>query len=524
LDDSSNKIISGQYVFDRDNGGVLVIPSGTSFPSEPEPKELFWRTDENKLYRRNDGDTAWDALTSAVSLHGSTHENGGSDEISVAGLSGLLADNQNPTSHASSHQNGGGDEISVAGLSGELADDQPPKAHAIDGAKHTGSLAHSALSGITATDHHNNANDPTSDEKAALGNAPNALSSSNPVTDKSYVDALVEGLQWLAPVKDKDTLTPPGDPDTGDRYLIDGTGTGAWSGHDGEVAEYNGSGWDFTEPTDGTTVNVQDEDTPYTQTEASSPWVWVQSGGATAIHGNEKHSPSMLTVGSNRSDTNLDILTDGDQDDDVDQFHLHIRRDKSKMYFWDDFIGSDFLVWWVTNVSGTGSLVSIPQGEYIGGQALIRSGNGVGRNATLGWDSQYYVSAGKHLMFEGRLKIYNTTVGAYTEIGFGNWSSGAEVIYFSRDGSSNWYANTVSGGNSTSQDTGVATDTNWHIFKIDCISANEVKFYIDGVLKTTITTNIPTVGLQSFTYQETTSTGANRDLLLDWIELVGDRA
>ena len=35
-------------------------------------------------------------------------------------------------SHAAGHQNGGGDEISVAGLSGELADAQPPKAHAID--------------------------------------------------------------------------------------------------------------------------------------------------------------------------------------------------------------------------------------------------------------------------------------------------------------------------------------------------------------------------------------------------------
>jgi len=32
-------------------------------------------------------------------------------------------------SHASRHQNGGGDEISVAGLSGELADPQPPKSH-----------------------------------------------------------------------------------------------------------------------------------------------------------------------------------------------------------------------------------------------------------------------------------------------------------------------------------------------------------------------------------------------------------
>ena len=38
--------------------------------------------------------------------------------------------------HASNHENGGSDEISVAGLSGELADDQPPKTHAIGGVKH----------------------------------------------------------------------------------------------------------------------------------------------------------------------------------------------------------------------------------------------------------------------------------------------------------------------------------------------------------------------------------------------------
>jgi|GEM_PF-5547385 len=35
-----------------------------------------------------------------------------------------LSDSRTPTTHASSHENGGGDEISVAGLSGELADDQ----------------------------------------------------------------------------------------------------------------------------------------------------------------------------------------------------------------------------------------------------------------------------------------------------------------------------------------------------------------------------------------------------------------
>ena len=35
-----------------------------------------------------------------------------------------------PAAHKASHENDGDDEISVAGLSGELADDQPPKSHA----------------------------------------------------------------------------------------------------------------------------------------------------------------------------------------------------------------------------------------------------------------------------------------------------------------------------------------------------------------------------------------------------------
>lgn len=56
--------------------------------------------------------------------HAPSHENSGSDEINVAGLSGLLADDQNPVNHATDHEDTGGDEISVAGLSGLLADPQ----------------------------------------------------------------------------------------------------------------------------------------------------------------------------------------------------------------------------------------------------------------------------------------------------------------------------------------------------------------------------------------------------------------
>jgi hypothetical protein len=80
----------------------------------------------------------------APNLHASSHEDGGTDELDLTGMSGLLATAQTPTTHASSHQNGGADEISVAGLSGLLADAQTALQHALDS-----TTRHSALSDNT---------------------------------------------------------------------------------------------------------------------------------------------------------------------------------------------------------------------------------------------------------------------------------------------------------------------------------------------------------------------------------------
>ena len=56
---------------------------------------------------------AWvDSGTPAA--HASTHQNNGTDEISVAGLSGLLADGQTALAHASTHASAGSDPITLA--------------------------------------------------------------------------------------------------------------------------------------------------------------------------------------------------------------------------------------------------------------------------------------------------------------------------------------------------------------------------------------------------------------------------
>jgi hypothetical protein len=93
--------------------------------------------------------------------HHLTHENGGTDEISITGLSGLAGDAQTPAAHQTSHQDSGTDEISIAGLSGQAADAQTPTNHHLTheaGGSDIISIPpgitdHGALSGLLDDDH-----------------------------------------------------------------------------------------------------------------------------------------------------------------------------------------------------------------------------------------------------------------------------------------------------------------------------------------------------------------------------------
>lgn len=57
--------VQGTYTFDRDNGGILVVPSGSAFPVSPVAGEMFFREDTAQLYRRNAGNSAWEFATDA---------------------------------------------------------------------------------------------------------------------------------------------------------------------------------------------------------------------------------------------------------------------------------------------------------------------------------------------------------------------------------------------------------------------------------------------------------------------------
>jgi hypothetical protein len=72
INDSSDKTITGAYVFDRENGGSLSIPALNYFPTTPLAGELIWRIDENLIYRRNDLNTAWNSIYAQIDILNST--------------------------------------------------------------------------------------------------------------------------------------------------------------------------------------------------------------------------------------------------------------------------------------------------------------------------------------------------------------------------------------------------------------------------------------------------------------------
>ena len=93
-----------------------------------------------------------------------------------------------------------------------------------------------------------------------------------------YIDAFAVGLDWQDSVLDKDLDAPPGSPSTGDRYLVSwpvAAATGDWAGHDNELAQWDGSAWQFTAVSEGMAMWVEDEDVVYTWN--ATAWVKMAS-------------------------------------------------------------------------------------------------------------------------------------------------------------------------------------------------------------------------------------------------------
>lgn len=87
---------------------------------------------------------------------------------------------------------------------------------------------------------------------------------------------LIDGLLQCCAI-DKDLSAPPGSPADGALYIVGGSASGAWAGHDYEIAYYSSTAWVFSTPAHGWLVYVQDESSFYLYTGDSLEY-WIPLG------------------------------------------------------------------------------------------------------------------------------------------------------------------------------------------------------------------------------------------------------
>lgn len=163
-------------------------------------------------------------------------------------------------------ENGSADDITFATVTGSTS------VGVTNGVTITSDIAFNAVTDSIAGIENQNLLDKTADESISgdwtvttghnltLVDAP---VNSTDAVNKDYADSLSNGADWQDSVLDKDLSTPPASPTSGDRYIIGPSATGAWAGHENDIAEYNGSAWVFIVPNKGFAATVEDENTVY---------------------------------------------------------------------------------------------------------------------------------------------------------------------------------------------------------------------------------------------------------------------
>jgi hypothetical protein len=125
-----------------------------------------------------------------------------------------------------------------------------------------------------------------------LSNLGAPVSDNDAATRKFVIDqiaALGSSLEWQQSCLSR-SVTPPGSPSEGQRYLLDlvlGTPSGAWTGNGDKIAQYTSGTWVFTTVTTGCYVSVDAEsDGQYYY--GGSGWVKKYFEATTASNGVQK--------------------------------------------------------------------------------------------------------------------------------------------------------------------------------------------------------------------------------------------
>ncbi len=153
---------------------------------------------------------------------------------------------------------------------------------------------------------------------------------------------------------------------------------------------------------------------------------------------------------------------------------------------WNDhFEGDSVKSLW--RVAGVGSA---PVVDGVDGAAVrLTTGGATGNTYAIDWNDVRTLLVSKKVTMEWRAKLSSTlNVGSEMALWFN--SQNRIMVYIS---GANWRIRCENNNLDSNFASGVATDTDYHIFRIGCFPTGEVHFYIDDVetANSPITTNIP---------------------------------
>ena len=134
----------------------------------------------------------------------------------------------------------------------------------------------------------------TDSQTLSISNDTLTISGGNSVILPVYIQADSSTISSYEVLNSQNT--PPISPNTGDVYLVGNVPTGAWVGHAKDIAEWNGSSWDFTDGVQGDFLYNATTVLTYIFRSGN----WVQTTGVPALNNGNTIS-SGLRIGTNNA-------------------------------------------------------------------------------------------------------------------------------------------------------------------------------------------------------------------------------
>lgn len=199
-----------------------------------------------------------------------------------------------------------------------------------------------------------------------------------------------------------------------------------------------------------------------------------------------------------------------------------------RAFFYDDFEGKSLKDEWVPEGHDAFSVDLINQ--LSGGVVRLTTDTDLNDGCYIHWDNYRSWLASKQVGLEGAMRLLSIVNVKAEMLLYFDVTSYLLFIYDTSLGHSNWHIEVNDAGAVTGPlDTGIAADTDWHIFRIQCHIDGGVHahFLIDDlrteVANSPITTNISALHFEPFFYVQTNLAVTSKQMDVDYCYMGQDR-